>query len=170
MTTKSSDIQSLSQLPKLAFRTLLLFAPKSCYRDQRRDLGMLPLGHARDSFHPIDFLLLLSSFSSDCLYPASASVQLPLPIVAKMESLFWNSPRLPRVLHLPKLAVVAPVLASWVQFVDPTGFLSWIDPNGKITQRIWPLAKPLSTPQHTHALAVSLYVSMLQWEHGDYLY
>lgn len=34
------DLQRLSQLPKLAFRTFLLYAPKLWYRDQKGELGM----------------------------------------------------------------------------------------------------------------------------------
>lgn len=89
----------------------------------------------------------------NCLYPASASVQLPLLIIAKMESLRWNAPRLPCVLHLPKLAVVATVLFSWVQFVDPTGFLSWTDPQWRTHSTQTASSKtPLHPNTHMHLL------------------
>lgn len=123
---------------------------------------MLSLGHVWNHFYPIDFLPGFSSFSPDGLYPISASMQLPLPTLANMESLFWNALKLPCVLHLPKPAVVATVLSSWVRFAAPTGFLSWTDPNGEITEHTESLAKPLSTPQHTCTPAASLYVPMWQ--------
>lgn len=70
--------------------------------------------------------------------------------------------------HLPQLAVVAMVLSSWVQPVDPTGFLNWTDPNGEIIQHTDPLAKPLSTPQHTRTCCFSVCLHAAGENMGDY--
>lgn len=62
MITKVSDLKLPSQLPKLDFRTLLLYAFKLWCWHQKGEFGMEITGHARDSFQPTDFLSLFHHF------------------------------------------------------------------------------------------------------------